>query len=420
MQKRRVPYWYGPNTGKYWTGQAGRSWPVDPPWQLPVLYNSGLQDLQISEGHPHQLLGKTNRNIGGDFAVVEYKWEGNELPYRAYNHVTDLSTPGNRYEGHVIENTNYNWTNGTYPSQHMSSEQELKTFATSVIANILPTNPVSGLFTALGELKNDGIPTVHGVQAWRDRTLNARNAGSEYLNHQFGWLPLLNDLKKFGHATTNSDELIEEYARNSGKRIKRLVEIPIDETITTARILRKTAPDMPFIYHPSNNHQICNVTVTKSKRRWLKACFSYYLPPYKPNGNNVARNEQLLNYLYGTRPTPGGLWDLTPWSWAVDWVSNFGDVFHNIGQFQMDGLVMPYCYIMEEGIHSVNYSHPEVRFRSYPSEVNNLWATVTTTVKQRYGASPYGFGLDIGAFTLRQWSILAALGLTKGDKKLWN
>lgn len=413
--RKRFEDFYGPKEGRYWSGGAGQIWPTNPGVAVP-LWNTGVQDLQVTRGNAYQLLGSSNRRIGGDFAVVRHEWHGSEIPSRPYNHTTNLNLVGNRYVGPIVENVGYNSTN--YPSQHASSASELKALGTNIIAGILPTNPLSGLVVALGELKREGLPDLYGVQSWRDRAAVARNAGSEYLNHQFGWIPLVNDLKRFNHSVTNSDELVAAYAANSGKRIKRHVTLPIDEVVSVTTGSRAIAPDLPFIYKDTSSHKEYNFTDLRSKERWLAACFTYYLPPFNPNGENVSRNEQLTNYLYGTRPTPEALWNLAPWSWAADWVGNFGNVIHNVSQFQQDGLVMQYAYIMEKGIHSVTYVHPKVEFKSYPGVVHGVSATVTTTVKQRYVATPYGFGLNVGSFTPRQWSILVALGLARGNNTI--
>jgi hypothetical protein len=38
--------------------------------------------------------------------------------------------------------------------------------------------------------------------------------------------------------------------------------------------------------------------------------------------------------------------------------------------------------------------------------------------KRRIKSTPFGFGLSPGSFTARQWSILAALGMTRGPRSL--
>lgn len=403
-----------PYSGIYWKGNQGHRYPSGTTTPIGHAGVLAKNELLVSQGNPFHKLGKSRRAIGGKFFVIKRERTGKVIPPRPYSSSTDPHSIGFHYDGPVMGSLGF-------PSPFFSSSAELEALGTNAIANVLPTNPVSGLFVALGELKRDGIPSLLGVQSWRNRTQAARAAGSEYLNHQFGWVPLVNDLKKFSYSVSHSDELIAQYERNSGKRIKRQVDLPsVKETTVYSGAARTTSerpwPNLSGMYRDNSWVQV-HLTTTKSKRRWFEGCFSYYLPPFNPNGDNVKRNEQLANYLYGTRVTPEGIWDLTPWSWAADWVGNFGNVLHNVSAFQQDGLVMPYAYVMEEGIHEVTAVWPRLNFHTYG--LDSLSVTMRTTVKQRIPATPYGFGLNTGSFSTRQWSILAALGLARSDGSLF-
>lgn len=314
----------------------------------------------------------------------------------------------------------------SFPSVLVSSDSELDALGTKAIAAVLPTNPLSGLAVTLGELKREGIPSLLGVQAWKGRTKLAKSAGSEYLNHEFGWKPLVSDLRKFTYSVKNSDELIAQYARNSGRRIKRELTFPVERTLTVHSStggsgFTHVTPDPVLLeIYTDTNTNTCRRTVRTVTERtvWFKGCFTYYLPPYKPNGDNSKRNRQLRNYLYGTRVTPETLWDLTPWSWAADWVGNFGSVLHNVSAFANDGLVMHYGYMMEQYVHRTTVTVSGFGLRSYPGKKYAVASTLTTVSKKRRVASPYGFGLDPLGFTGRQWAILAALGISRGPSQL--
>jgi hypothetical protein len=120
----------------------------------------------------------------------------------------------------------------------------------------------------------------------------------------------------------------------------------------------------------------------------------------------------------GVLPNPETFYNLTPWSWLVDWKLNVGDVLKNITYLGKDGLVMRYGYIMEKivrvetdtlsGLVSNTSSAP------YPTIVQRY----TTVSKRRIRATPYGFGLNPASFSKKQWAILAALGISKGSNQL--
>lgn len=369
-------------------------------------------DLHISQGHPYHKLGKSDGDIGGSFWTMQRNLtEGGNS--QNWNFASGVS----RFIGGQYANVE-SVSNGSFPTVLPTSNAELNALGTQIIANVIPTNPVSGLLSALYEIRREGIPSVPGIHSWRDRTLRAKEAGSEYLNYEFGWLPLVNDLKRFSNAVTNSHELIRQYERNSGTRIKRRVTLP--SVSSTSSTVEDSWPS-PTVTGSLGNAMYNGrgkktKTFVNTTRRWFSGCFTYYLPPYKPGGDNLKRNEQLANYLYGTRVTPDTIWNLTPWTWALDWVGNTGDVIHNISAFQQDGLVMPYAYIMEE--KSIMQRVRTVQAYNQGLGTQTFVQDFETISKYRIPATPFGFGLNPGTFSDRQWSILVALGLSRGGKQM--
>jgi hypothetical protein len=118
-------------------------------------------------------------------------------------------------------------------------------------------------------------------------------------------------------------------------------------------------------------------------------------------------------HLLGLSLTPDVLWELAPWSWAIDWVSNTGDVVKNISRFASGGLIMRYGYMMEHSIRKDIYTLDRTGLKS-GRRVPPI-ALVTET-KVRRKANPFGFGLTWEGLSSFQASILAALGITKFGK----
>jgi hypothetical protein len=408
---------YTPSVWPYWDNTLGHKFPNGVPDHTPLPGVVYKDEIITTQGNPYHKLGKSSAKIGGNFMVIKRTLRDGSLPPMDYSGSSDPMDPNSPHYYGPLRAAGFPTTSAQWPSPVFPSEAEANAWGATAIANTIPTNPVSGLFVALGELKRDGIPTLTGIEGWKNRTNVARGAGSEYLNHQFGWLPLVSDLKKFTHATRDHDSLIRQYERNSGKRIKRTFQIPM-RTVSTSQAVGNAYPgpsfSFPYVNGADARYQQINRITTE--RWWFRGAFTYYLPPYNPNGDNIARNEQLANYLYGTRPTPEGVWDLAPWSWAADWVTNAGDVLHNIGAFQQDGLVLSYGYVMYHSIASVVVTHPKLQFKSRGGSGPSF--TFNTEVKARWGATPYGFGASLGSFTDRQWAILVALGLSRGNKQM--
>lgn len=372
-------------------------------------------EIQISEGHPWPPRKGNQGDIGGDFRVVRRTYSSTPTPDMVFLGSNNAAFVGKQYaySGNVRD--------ALWPTVTPSTKLNLEALGTTVIANVLPTNPQANLAQFIGEAR-EGIPSLCGTDFFKSRASLARSAGSEYLNVQFGWLPLISDLKKFAHVVQNSDALIQQYVRNSGKRIKREVHFPIEQSTSTTTSSDGATPSITLATNSSVSAYMGTSqrlsALTQKTETWFKGCFTYYLPPFKANDSNIARNEQLLNYLYGTRVTPETLWDLSPWTWAADWFGNTGDVLHNVAAFATDGLVMPYAYIMERKTAIRDVQTRQTFRQGYGTKY--LRQTFTTEVKSRYKASPYGFGLTFSGFNPRQIAIMSALGLTKGSTKYRN
>lgn len=121
--------------------------------------------------------------------------------------------------------------------------------------------------------------------------------------------------------------------------------------------------------------------------------------------------------MFGLRLDPELLWNLAPWSWALDWVGNYGDVIGNISAFTQDGLVMNYGYMMEHITVDTSYVLVGLALKGNASDVNPI-QVISQEVKSRRRATPYGFGKNPDSFSNRQWSIIAALGISKVPRSL--
>jgi hypothetical protein len=294
-----------------------------------------------------------------------------------------------------------------------SSLLELNSFGSTAISRCAPTNPHSQVLTAIGELYRDGLPSATGVKTIRDK-----DVGSEFLNYQFGIAPLVSDLKSLHKSLTKSQKILNQYLRDSGRRVRRRYSQPEDiQTSNTTSVGIQnlgTPPLNSYLYDPYagwNGTTRVLLTTIKSKK-WFSGAFVYHAELPEGLLNNMVQRTREYNHLYGLLPTPAVLWNLTPWSWAADWISNMGDVINNVSMFQTDGLVLEYGYVMEtKSITREYHMYGYNLAKAGPVNVNQRF---TSIVKSRRRATPFGFGLELGSFSNRQWAILAALGISKG------
>lgn len=406
--------------GAFWLG-AGVKPPL-PPTSTVSHKTEEYSDLITSQSNPGiENISEARGCVGDDFKVAHHRIVRREIA--PDNYWTNCNSSGEnrtkRYQGPVGNGGPWDTSvNSEFPDEVYTPAGELEQFGTRAIAAVLPTNPLSGLTVTLGELRSEGIPSLPGIHSWEGRTSLARSAGKDYLSKEFGWDPLLSEIRNFARVSRRHDRLVRDFERGSGRKIHRRFGMPPEVTVThgsgNGQLLY---PSLSLDYFVTTPKYDWTQTITKT--RWFEGCFTYYLPPFDPDGSNWERNRQIAAKLYGVGLTPEVVYNLTPWSWALDWVSNAGDVFHNISAFRDNGLVMQYGFVMETVVNrfetrTYNIRSREVEWGSggYGTPPSSISSIVETITKVRYTATPYGFGLDWNGFTPFQLSILVALGMS--------
>jgi hypothetical protein len=333
-----------------------------------------------------------------------------------------------------------------FPSREFTSSNELNQIGATAISLCKPTTPAASVFAALGELVRDGLPAVPGIQAWRESTRISRKRqreaqrrlafkgpaskykrrrsnphpgkvlGEEYLNYQFGLAPTISDARKISEAIRKSDAILKQYERNSGRGVRRRFVFP------TTTIEEDFVPDTagspypvgpPLTYFDDWNGVLTGHRVSVIET-WFSGSFTYYCPPAKDYRAAMFRQVALANKLLGVLPSPDAFWQLTPWSWAVDWFTNIGDVMSNVSDWADQGLVMQYGYLMQTKRITDTYTLSGIKPRGYDPLAVSL--SFTSITKQRVKADPFGFGVSWDGLSPYQLSIAAALGLTRGRK----
>jgi len=284
------------------------------------------------------------------------------------------------------------------------------------IADTIPTNPMLDASVSLAELYREGLPKLLGASLLKDKTGLFRGLAGDYLSFQFGWKPVVSDLRAAAKAVMDQELILKQLERDSGRDVHRKRFLPAEVVLNSVESnnyaypsgVQSTAFSGPAWFRSSHYAK---------REQWFSGAYTFHFEPDKMS--EVSRIATEARHLYGLELTPEVVWNLAPWSWLVDWVTNVGDVFHNVSAFQQDGLVMRYGYVMEKNskvVTRVNTALPASSASlSYPMSSTE---TFTGIRKARRKATPFGFGLLESSFTVRQWAILAALGITRAPKKL--
>jgi len=278
-----------------------------------------------------------------------------------------------------------------------------------------PGRPGADLGIFLGEIRD--VPetlarTAKGfATAWKaiggtKGAFGPRHVADHWLNTQFGWLPFVNDVRKFYKTYVNCERMLQQIRSQNGHWQRRggtILRIREEDQVggDTEHTAHSLCPSSYFYADPTKtgHYEIWRI---KETHVWFRASFRYYIPDIE----SVKWSKMAVARLFGLEFTPSLLWELTPWSWLIDWFSNAGDVFANADNGLAENLTARYAYVMGE----TKYSYNVTSFHDI--ETSPISDSVTYVAKHqlRQAASPFGFGLSYSTLSGRQTSILAALG----------
>lgn len=297
------------------------------------------------------------------------------------------------------------------------------TWGATAFKRFRPVQPKVGAGQALGELRD--FPSLFKLALKKFKDL-----GSAYLNYQFGWRPFIKDLLDFIETQKRIENHIRYVRNNNNKWIKRRGTLKDDTTTTTT--------SAPSYMHPALNSYLCwpigswgtgTKTLIVKDRIWFEGVMKYYIQGLEVDSCQDVWTSPLIRKLYGLELTPSLLYELTPWTWLIDWVLNVGDVLENFSNSMYDNLVAKYAYVMRTRSTSVVYSGVRT-MRSAPLICDGNGRiigfspavpgpTVTAAAKfeaickERAKATQWGFGNEGDSITDRQLAILLALGLSR-------
>jgi hypothetical protein len=238
-----------------------------------------------------------------------------------------------------------------------------------------------------------------------------KSVADHWVNTQFGWSPFINDLRKFWYTTQNLDKRIAQLQRDNGqwKKCGGVVKSEEEEQVvaSSATVTGHNPILLSYFYRLSGITGSYEAVRKDSFNVWFSGRFRYWIPNIMKTDPNWRWNAAV--HLFGLKPSPSVLWEIIPWSWLIDWCSNVGDVIDNLSARALDNLAAKYAYVMGTKKQEVTLTSVADFYNGPQTET---WSG-TFTRKLRQEASPFGFDLSSDMFSARQWSILAALGISR-------
>jgi hemolysin-activating ACP:hemolysin acyltransferase len=338
--------------------------------------------------------------------------------------------------GDLISDNDYQKI-GRLPGPTAGFLPSLDDIGSQAYARLRPQLEKAGLMVALREAKD--IPGMLKTTAGNFRDLYLAMGGSKssqlmhpksvadsFLNHHFGWVPFIKDLRQFHDVFQNSEKYIDQISRDNNRWIKRVRVMETTEKETLVSKGGITGAVSPWIGAPPWNmcrsqnvpgigNTMANWTISEQlqTRVWAMGQFRYYRPEFdlsNPDYSSQWNDLQRRLLLYGARISPSNVWKSTPWTWLIDWFSNIGDHIDLVNDIAIDGIVSKYMYVMR---HSVRRFILRSTMYYWQSSLTLDWIRYVETKQRQRAWTPYGFSLFGKDLSAKQWAILGALGISK-------
>lgn len=238
------------------------------------------------------------------------------------------------------------------------------------------------------------------------------HAADSWLALNFGWMPFVADLRKFAKTYENVNKQIYNLRKHNNRWVKRTRNVAATSGVTLD--VSDISGFVPtnfgsYTYYFCNNWGSPGLygrrVITKEADFRFVGRFKYWIP----NVMSDRWESNARRKLFGLNLTPALVWELTPFSWLVDWASNVGDVLSNLDNGLAENLVASYAYIIGSQKMTVTYTGGMSNLRV---PFHGSWQ-YSLGIKDRIAASPFGFALTGADFSLRQWSLISAVGLQR-------
>jgi len=387
---------------------------------------------QVNPGPPYR--------TGGPFRLIEYQVPGTEFK-KGYAGTGNIPASGNysTYEGGYLDDGFWIADSfGPYSQASLASFPSLSAYHSQAWDSTKPTVPAWNASQFIYELRD--LPGMLEQtanffhNAWRSfgggystTFMAPRNVADSFVNEQFGWAPFIGDLQKLLKAWEDSSNFISRTVRDNRRWVKKRRVLETTEevsplqrfyssgTIPNSGVLDWFNVPMCRSYSLDGNliRGHCDFQKIVKKTVWAVGSFMFYRPEFDANDPDFDSGLMTLRRAltqYGARINPSVVYKLIPWTWCVDWFTGFGRYIDRINDFVEDGITARYLYVCRTEERTMT----KTSFLNYFNNPHTVQFQRRLLLKQREVAdSPYGFNVPWNSISLRQASILAAIGISR-------
>jgi len=328
------------------------------------------------------------------------------------------------------------WSDPSIYSIPSPDYTKIESDGTKLLTLAAPGRADVDVLASVGELYA-GMPGVPGAALLRGGLLPA--VGSEYLNLVFGLIPTYDDAIDIAKVMKTLSIRLLQLKRDAGRPVRRNLGLPLTqkaeifEATTDLRlggtnISVDCLENSGFGYNQVTDYgsgtgtlgsvrtaeAIPTFFMRETRKVWFSGSFTYQIPTIPGLSGKLETWLSEYDRLLGLSANSVNAWQLTPWSWLIDW---FLDIRQNLDAISVahdDNLVVNYGYCMER-IERTEIA--KVQFTGGTGIAGNPFVHTESSLisKRRIRANPYGFVKEADS---SQWSsyrlaVLGALGISR-------
>jgi hypothetical protein len=428
------PIWYGPDGHDY-----SLTYDIPSNKQSTTSYRSGAR---FDQEHPALTDGQiwTNATMGSFLNPYDTGHDFDTSNMHTIVEPTKLSMHGVgesflSFKPYLVNNVDYPVLGNSW---YDLPDVNLDALGAEFINRSIPTKPVLSISELIAQLAtHQEIPGVKGVLGSfaQAKDLNylldasslkqtiknfLEKSGDSYLDLEFGWAPFVNDISLMLNAVSIEYSRLRQFYRDSGRNVYRTRSAPVISSVSEIVAPRDLGSrDMPLLWFGGQGGDYrtdpwfgqmrgqYSVYDTYVQESWFAGMYSYTIPNAKTFLDKWAGVFDQVQFALGLGLTPTVLWDLTPWSWLVDWFTDSGTIVNNGDLFSQNGLVMKYGYVMCRQVKTRAIVLGNATLNGKP--IGTFVTSAVSERKQRHKATPFGFGVNMDALSAYQLGILGSL-----------
>jgi hypothetical protein len=294
----------------------------------------------------------------------------------------------------------------------LDPDLDLSQFGPELYNAARPDKPYMRLGNSIYELKD-----VPGMLKQRF-TADLRGAGNYWLALQFGWKPLLDDVRKLVLFQRYAYKRVQQLLRDNGRPVHRRLDSRSLSYENVSDHMEDTYGAFTQVFVTQNYKSVPRYTTRyiSGRKIWFEGEFVFYIDDVKNSSLSKDQITRLvMRRVFGLYPSPLNVYKAIPWTWLIDWFTNVGDNIANMNADAADRLINNYAYVMcHQYARSIGTAHGT--FRGFNDSTVSHTSTVRKTydIKGRSEASPFGFRIKREELSPFQLGILTALGTTRG------